>query len=98
PGPLDEPTPQGVPCRRKTPETQPSPRTANHPPGGSMNGRMIEVLVSPTGEVSVQTKGFAGSDCLQASKFLEQSLGATTTDRKATEFYQEVPTEQQLHQ
>jgi hypothetical protein len=63
-----------------------------------MSGRVIEVLVSPTGEVSVQTKGFAGSDCLQASKFLEQSLGVTTTDRKTTEFYQEVPVQQQLQQ
>jgi hypothetical protein len=63
-----------------------------------MNGRMIEVLVSPTGEVSVQTKGYAGADCLQASKFLEQSLGVTSADRKTTEFYENAPVEQQLHQ
>jgi hypothetical protein len=63
-----------------------------------VNGRVIEVLVSPTGEVSVQTRGYAGSDCLQASQFLEQSLGVTSADRKTSEFYQEVPTEQQLRQ
>jgi hypothetical protein len=63
-----------------------------------MNGRTIEVLVSPTGEVSVQTKGFAGSDCLQASKFLEQSLGVTSADRKTADFYETAPVEQQLHQ
>ena len=63
-----------------------------------MNGRVIEVLVSPTGEVSVQTKGYAGADCLQASKFLEQSLGVTSADRKTTEFYETAPAEQQLHQ
>jgi hypothetical protein len=63
-----------------------------------MNGRVIEVLVSPTGEVSVQTKGYAGSDCLQASKFLEQSLGVPSADRKTTEFYENAPVEQQLHQ
>jgi hypothetical protein len=63
-----------------------------------MNERMIEVLVSPTGEVSVQTKGFAGSDCLQASKFLEQSLGVISTDRKTPEFFQEVPVQQQIQQ
>jgi hypothetical protein len=66
--------------------------------GGFMNGRTIEVLVSPTGEVSVQTRGYAGSDCLQASKFLEQSLGIITTDRRTTEFYQQAPVEQQLQQ
>jgi hypothetical protein len=63
-----------------------------------MNQRSIEVLVSPTGEVSVQTRGYTGSDCLQASKFLEQSLGIITTDRRTTEFYQQVPVEQQLQQ
>jgi hypothetical protein len=59
---------------------------------------MIEVLVSPTGEVSVQTRGYAGSDCLQASQFLEQSLGIITTDRRTTEFFQEASVEQQLQQ
>jgi hypothetical protein len=63
-----------------------------------MNGRVIEVVVSPTGEVSVQTKGYAGGDCLQASQFLEQSLGVTTTDRKTTEFYQAEPAQQHLQQ
>jgi hypothetical protein len=63
-----------------------------------MSERMIEVLVSPTGEVSVQTKGYAGADCLQASKFLEQTLGVTSADRKTTEFYEATPVQQQLHQ
>jgi hypothetical protein len=63
-----------------------------------MSQRLIEVLVSPTGEVSVQTKGFAGSDCLQASKCLEQSLGAESSDRKTTEFYDQAPVQQQLQQ
>ena len=48
--------------------------------------RIIEVVVSPTGETTVQTKGYAGTDCLQASRFLEQSLGVVTTeDRKTAE-------------
>jgi len=49
--------------------------------------RVIEVVVSPKGDTTVQTKGYAGSDCLQASKFLEQALGATSADRKTGEFY-----------
>ncbi len=48
--------------------------------------RVIEVIVSPQGETTVQTKGYAGTDCLQASKFLEQSLGVVTDDRKTMEF------------
>lgn len=49
--------------------------------------RIIEVFVSPTGETTVQTKGYAGSDCFQASKFLEEALGLKTTDRPTSEFY-----------
>jgi hypothetical protein len=50
--------------------------------------RVIEVTVSPIGETTVQTKGFAGTDCLQASKFLEQALGIKTNERLTSEFYE----------
>jgi len=60
--------------------------------------RIIEVTVSPKGEVSVQTKGYAGADCIAASKFVEQALGVAVTDRKTGEFYQTVPTQQQVRQ
>lgn len=50
--------------------------------------RVIEITVSPTGATVVQTKGYAGSDCLRASRFLEQALGAVTTDARTAEFYQ----------
>jgi hypothetical protein len=49
--------------------------------------RIIEVIVSPTGETTLQTKGYAGADCFQASQFLEQALGVKTSDRPSTEFY-----------
>ena len=42
--------------------------------------RTIEVTVSPRGETTVQTRGYAGGDCLAASKFLEQALGVTTAE------------------
>jgi hypothetical protein len=63
-----------------------------------MTQRIIEVTVSPAGETTVQTKGYAGPDCLQASKFLEQALGVTTADRKASEFYQAAAQEQHAQQ
>lgn len=59
---------------------------------------MIEVVVSPRGEATVQTKGYAGADCLQASKFLEQALGVVAADRKTAEFYQAQANEQGLPQ
>jgi DUF2997 family protein len=49
--------------------------------------KIIEVTVSPKGESTVQTTGFAGSDCQQASKFIEDALGIATGERKTAEFY-----------
>src|SRR3954469_13063528 len=60
--------------------------------------RIIEVTVSPRGETTVQTKGYAGGDCLAASRFLEQALGVAAADRKTAEFYQEQPADQALKQ
>ncbi len=49
---------------------------------------IIEVIVSPAGETRIQTQGYGGSSCLQASRFLEEALGAVTEDQKTAEFYQ----------
>lgn len=48
----------------------------------------IEIVVSPTGETTVQTKGFTGSACRNASRFIEESLGQKTGERFTSEFYQ----------
>ena len=60
--------------------------------------RVIEVVVSPTGEPTMQTKGYAGADCLRASQFLEQALGMAGTDRKTAEYFAEAPAEQHVRQ
>ena len=60
--------------------------------------KIIEVVVSPSGQTTVQTKGYAGADCLRASKFLEQALGVVAADRTTAEFYQPVQAEQQARQ
>ena len=60
--------------------------------------RVIEVTVSTKGETTVQTKGYAGGDCLQASKFLEQALGLVSGERKTAEFYQAGEQQQELKQ
>lgn len=57
--------------------------------------RIIEVLVSPRGEATIQTKGYAGAACLEASRFLEQALGAVTAESKTPEFYQAATAAQQ---
>ena len=60
--------------------------------------RIIEVTVSPKGETTVQTKGYTGGDCLQASRFLEQTLGVIASETKTSEFYQTEQTQQQVQQ
>lgn len=50
--------------------------------------KTIEVVVSPQGEVSVQTKGFAGSSCREASQFIEQALGQWLGEQLTAEFHQ----------
>jgi hypothetical protein len=60
--------------------------------------RLIEVVVSPKGDTTVQTRGYLGAECLQASKFLEDALGIATTDRKTAEFYASAQTEAQISQ
>ena len=60
--------------------------------------RMIEVTVSPQGDTSIQTKGYAGAGCLQASKFLELALGVVTNEAKTGEFYQAAPSELRVEQ
>jgi hypothetical protein len=60
--------------------------------------RVIEITISPTGEATVQTKGYIGADCLRASRFLEKALGTPSAEKKTAEFYAETPTEQQIQQ
>lgn len=50
--------------------------------------KTIEILVSPKGETTVQTKGFAGGECRQASEFIEKALGQRTGEQLTAEFHQ----------
>jgi hypothetical protein len=60
--------------------------------------RIIEVTVTPKGETTVQTRGYAGADCLQASKFLERALGDVASDRRTSEFFTSQAAEQRVQQ
>lgn len=50
--------------------------------------RTIEVNISPRAETTVQTKGFAGNRCREASRFIEQALETQASERLTDEFYQ----------
>ena len=49
--------------------------------------KTIEVTVAPDGTAQVQTRGFAGRACLEASRHLEAELGLTTSAKLSSEFY-----------
>ena len=50
--------------------------------------KTIEILVSPNGETTVRTRGFAGPSCREASRFVEQALGQRTDEQLTPEFHQ----------
>lgn len=50
--------------------------------------KTIEIIVSPTGQSRVQTHGFQGGECREASKFIERALGERSSERMTAEFYQ----------
>ena len=60
--------------------------------------KVIEITVSPTGESKVETRGFTGGACREASRFVELALGARTAETLSTEFYQGQPAAEELKQ
>ena len=60
--------------------------------------KTIEVTVSPRGETTVETRGFTGPACRDASRALEQALGAPTAERLTAGFYQQQGVDQDLRQ
>lgn len=60
--------------------------------------KTIELTVSPKGETRVETKGFTGGSCREASRFLEQALGTRTSETLTAEFHQAQDAGQQLEQ
>jgi hypothetical protein len=57
--------------------------------------QIIEVTVSPQGETRIETKGFAGGTCRDASKVLEAALGVRETEQLTSEFHAVSSTENQ---
>ena len=47
--------------------------------------RRIIIFISPEGEVSLQTTGFADSTCKDASRAMEKALGVAVSDRPTSD-------------
>ena len=53
-----------------------------------MSRQTIEITVTPEGKTSVQTLGFNGPSCREASRFVEEALGQRTGEQLTAEFHQ----------
>ena len=54
--------------------------------------KFIEILIDTNGETHIQTKGFSGASCQEATRLLEQALGQTQSEVRTAEFYQPATT------
>ncbi|MEQ8853928.1 MULTISPECIES: DUF2997 domain-containing protein [Gimesia] len=58
----------------------------------------IEITVTPDGQTRVETKGFSGAGCREASRFIEEALGKRTSERTTPEFFQVADERQRLQE
>ncbi len=58
--------------------------------------KTIEITVDFIGRTTIQTKGFTGSDCVEASRSLEKALGLIQNDERTPEFFACSKVEQQV--
>ena len=59
--------------------------------------KTIEIIVDRQGNSRLQTKGFAGSSCKDASAELEKALGQIAEEKLTAEFYQSASQQIQSH-
>ena len=50
---------------------------------------VIEIVIATTGEIKIDAVGFKGTDCAQATKYLEEALGAVKLKVKKPEYHQQ---------
>ena len=55
----------------------------------------ITLIVRPDGSASLETRGYAGPACREASRFLEEALGCRTSEQLTGEFYSAVSSQSQ---
>jgi hypothetical protein len=60
--------------------------------------KTVEITVDPQGHTRVETKGFTGGSCREASRFVEEALGRTTAEQLTAAFYSSQEARQDLRQ
>ena len=49
--------------------------------------KRIEITIDILGKTTVETKGFAGTECIQASKFIESALEKAERSHKTAAYF-----------
>ena len=60
--------------------------------------KIIEIIIAQNGQSRVETKGFTGAECRDASRFIEQAIGQQTNEVLKSEFHQAATAQQQIQQ
>ena len=60
--------------------------------------KVIEIIVAHDGSTRVETRGFEGSSCREASRFVEDALGRRTGELLTAEFHQDAKAESRVEQ
>ena len=50
--------------------------------------KTIEITVTPEGSTSVETRGYSGVSCRDASRFIESALGQKTDEQMTSAYYE----------
>ncbi len=51
--------------------------------------KTIEIVVSPAGEARIETRGYTGNECQQASLLLEAALGMKRLEQLTPAYFQQ---------
>ena len=51
--------------------------------------KTIELLISPSGQLTLNAVGYQGADCEKATAFLEQALGKLASTQRKPEWYRQ---------
>jgi hypothetical protein len=60
--------------------------------------KTIEIIIAPNGQSRVETNGFVGSECRDASRFIERALGQRTDEILKAEFHQSAEHQQSVQE
>ena len=52
--------------------------------------KTIDIIFSADGQSRIKTRGFTGSQCKDASRFLEAALGKVSSEQLTAEYHQSV--------